>query len=454
MEDFLKEIEALNHVTAIVGDSGVFSYADLYEAVLEFSSLLRSTLVCDSSVLLVDDYSMGSIAMLFALARYNNVVALAVPAGDAHVESLARAAGCSFVIRGSSTGLPKITTRDVSALPPAIERLLTKRATGFVVFSSGSTGPAKGVVHCLAPFLRQYLNSEPCGVMLAFLLFDHIGGLATVLHALFTRGTLVLPRERSPYEVNRCIERYGVQTLHVSPTLLNLALSSDSFQLGEVQSLRRIYYGSEPAPSALVNRVKEELPLVELRQLYGMSEIGVLPCVSRPEDSSWIKVVDPEYRVRIVDGILQVSSPTNLVGYLAGAPALTEDGYFITGDLAEESDGFFRVKGRDTDLINVGGTKVYPIDVENILKEISGVLDVVVYGQPNPLLGQVVAARFSLSRHETLDSLKSRVFMYVKGVLTPEQVPRVFSISEEPLHTARFKKSRKLNSIPGLVEPG
>jgi acyl-CoA synthetase (AMP-forming)/AMP-acid ligase II len=105
-------------------------------------------------------------------------------------------------------------------------------------------------------------------------------------------------------------------------------------------------------------------------------------------------------------------------------------------------------------LINVGGTKVYPIDVENILKEIGGVLDVVVYGQPNPLLGQVVAARFSLSQHETLESLKSRVFMYVKGVLTPEQVPRVFSISEEPLHTARFKKSRKLNSIPGLVEPG
>lgn len=447
VDDFSGHLKNGGNKLAIVSDEGTLSYDELHNKIYAYCRELASKSISGSCVLLVDNYSVNSICMLFALWMHNNVVALSVPKNQDQLAHLANAAGAKFsVIGGAPLGFAVINNEN-SLMPPTVDELLSLDQAGFIVFSSGSTGPAKGVVHKIEPFFDRYLSDEKCGAILAFLLFDHIGGLVTVLQALATHGTLVLPKERSPQEVGRCIESFNVETLHVSPTLLNLAVIAGVFQKWDTRSVRRIYYGSEPSSPESIQRIISTLPHVELRQLYGMSEIGVLPCRSKDGDSAWMKVEDQNYSVRVVGGILHVRGATNMVGYLSSAAALSSDGYLITEDLAEECDGFFRVTGRAGDVINVGGKKVFPSHVERVLMGIENVSDVVVYAQPNHLLGQIVAARFTLFEPEALEDFKVKLYKNVRGVLSQEQLPRMISICETPLYTSRFKKMRHLGVL-------
>jgi len=447
VDDFFEHLKNGANKPAIVSDEGSFSYDELHNKIAAYCAELASKSISNACVLLVDNYSVNSICMLFALWRHNNVVALSVPKSEDQLVSLANAAGARVTVMGEGAQGFAFINNEKSLVPPTVDGLLSHNQAGFIVFSSGSTGPAKGVVHDIAPFFDRYLRAEKCGAILAFLLFDHIGGLVTVLQALATHGTLILPKERSPQEVGRCIESFKVTTLHVSPTLLNLATITGVFQNWDTRSLQRIYYGSEPSSAESIQRIASALPHVQLHQLYGMSEIGVLPCRGKDGDSAWMMVEDQNYSVRVVDGILHVRGATNMVGYLSGAGDLSSDGYLITQDLAEENEGFFRVTGRAVDIINVGGKKVFPSQVESVLMGIENVSDVVVYAQPNPLLGQIVAARFTLYEPEALEAFKVKVYERVRGVLSAEQLPRLISIGETPLYTSRFKKMRH----PGVL---
>jgi acyl-CoA synthetase (AMP-forming)/AMP-acid ligase II len=442
VDDFLGHLKRGENKPAIVSDAGRFSYDELHNKITAYCKGLAVKSVSNSCVLLVDDYSFNSVCMLFALWMHNNVVALSVPKGEEQIAYLASAAGARFYVIGGAAQEFAVINNENSLVPPTVDELLSRNQAGFIVFSSGSTGPAKGVVHTIAPFFARYLSAEKCGAILAFLLFDHVGGLVTVLQALATHGTLIIPKERSPQEVGRCIESFNVETLHVSPTLLNLATITGVFQNWDTHTLQRIYYGSEPSSPESIQRITSALPQVQLRQLYGMSEIGVLPCRSKDGDSAWMQIDDPNYSVRVVNGILHVRGATNMVGYLSSAADLSSDGYLITGDLVEENQGYFRISGRAVDVINVGGKKVFPSHVESILMDVENVSDVVVYAEPNPLLGQIVAARFTLVEPEALDAFKVRLYQQIRGVLAQEQLPRLISIVDTPLYTSRFKKMR------------
>lgn len=446
--DFITHLKHGADKAAVVSDAGAISYSALHEKILAYSRRLEAQSISGQCVLLVDNYSVNSICMLFALWLQNNVVALSVPKEPAKIAQLATSAGAAFFIIGDASAEFAFIPQAAGKLPATVQQLVARKAPGFVVFSSGSTGPAKGVVHEIAPFFKRYRDADACGTMLAFLLFDHIGGLVTVLQALATHGTLVIPQERSPQEVGRCVALFKVETLHVSPTLLNLAIIAGVFQKWNMGSVRRVYFGSEPSAPSVIERIGAALPGAHLCQLYGMSEIGVLPCSGKPGDSAWMKVDHPDFSVRVVDGILQVRGATNMAGYMAGPAALTGDGYLITEDLAEEHEGYFRVTGRAADVINVGGKKVFPSDIERILLKLANVSDAVVYGEANPILGQIVAARVTLSEPEELAAFKTRLYQHARGVLSSEQLPRLISISDTPLHTSRFKKMRN----PGIAK--
>ncbi|MEK6748142.1 MAG: long-chain fatty acid--CoA ligase [Pseudomonadota bacterium] len=442
VDDFLEHLKNGGDKPAIISDEGAVSYDQFHNKISKYCRELAAQSISGSCVLLVDNYSITSISMLFALWKHNNVVALSVPKNEDHIAQLANTAGAKYTIIGGVPHEFTILKNVASKVPPVIDELLYRSQAGFIVFSSGSTGKAKGVVHKILPFFHRYLSANNCGAILAFLLFDHIGGLVTVLHALATHGSLVIPNARSPQEVGRCIEAFNVETLHVSPTLLNLAILTGVFLKWDTRSIRRIYYGSEPSSAVAIQRIRNALPHVELCQLYGMSEIGVLPCRNKDGDSAWMKVEDQNYSIKVVDGILHVRGATNMVGYISGSASLSSDGFLITEDLAEEKEGFFRVTGRAIDVINVGGKKVIPSDVEQVLMKLENVSDVVVYAHPNHILGHVVAARFTLLVPQGLEDFKIWLYKNIRSALSPEQLPRVVSISETPLHTTRFKKMR------------
>ncbi len=134
-----------------------------------------------------------------------------------------------------------------------------------------------------------------------------------------------------------------------------------------------------------------------------------------------------------------------MLGYLNAPSPFDEDGWFNTQDAVQVDGDYIRFLGRDSDIINVGGQKVYPAEVENVLMQMENVRDVVVYGEPNPITGNVVVARINLFTPEDLAALKRRVRSFCRGRLAPFKVPVRIQISDEDQYSARYKKKRSVS---------
>ena len=108
-----------------------------------------------------------------------------------------------------------------------------------------------------------------------------------------------------------------------------------------------------------------------------------------------------------------------------------------------EVDGeWLRILGRKSEIINVGGEKVYPAEVENVLQEVENIRDAAVIGRANPVSGQVVLARVVLREPEPIDQVLRRIRRHCRGRLEPYKVPAVVEVRDEPFHGDRFKKMR------------
>jgi long-chain acyl-CoA synthetase len=253
---------------------------------------------------------------------------------------------------------------------------------------------------------------------------------------------VVTVRNRTPELVASALEKYRVHTLPTSPTFLNLFLISGAWQGRDLSALKVIAYGTEPMPESTLKRLRETFPDVALVQTYGMSELGVLRSRSRDSGSLWIKFTGEGFQTKIVDGLLWGKAEAAMLGYLNAPDLFDAEGWLNTQDAVEVDGDYVRVLGRASDLINVGGQKVYPAEVENLLLQLEGVEDVAVFAKPNPMMGQVVAARFNLKSPEPLDQFKRRMNAFCRGRIPNYQIPVVVELAESGQFGARFKKLR------------
>jgi acyl-CoA synthetase (AMP-forming)/AMP-acid ligase II len=146
---------------------------------------------------------------------------------------------------------------------------------------------------------------------------------------------------------------------------------------------------------------------------------------------------------KVVDGELWLRSKTSILGYLnAPNDRFTPDGWFRTGDQVELGpDNTFRVLGRAGEMINVGGEKLLPQEVEAVILEVPGVLDCRVRGEPNALTGQTVVAEIVPAASQNLESLRSAVRSTCRAKLARHKVPTKVSFVES-VSSGRVKKSR------------
>lgn len=152
------------------------------------------------------------------------------------------------------------------------------------------------------------------------------------------------------------------------------------------------------------------------------------------------------YQVRVEDNLLEIKSESAMIGYLNAPSPFTEDGWFKTGDSVEVKGDYFRILGRKSEIINVGGEKVYPQEVENAILGFPNVKDVVVYAEKNPLTGNIVCAKINIEK--PLED--SKVFIkelkaYCRKNLEPFKIPVKVVIEDGLLFSDRFKKTRKIN---------
>jgi acyl-coenzyme A synthetase/AMP-(fatty) acid ligase len=326
---------------------------------------------------------------------------------------------------------------------PLYERLVTENHAGLVLFTSGTTGDPKAAVQDLDRLRLRYSQSREVGMMLAFMHIDHIGGINTLLYVLSHGGTLVVPKSRSPHDVAAAIAEHRIQVLPVSPTFLNLLLISGAADRFDLSSLRRITYGSEPMPQSVLDRVAEMLPGVELLQTYGTTELGILKSKSENNGSLWMKVGGDGYETKIAEGRLWVRAQTAMLGYLNADSPFDDEGFMDTGDEVEVRGDWLRVLGRKSDFINVGGTKVSPVEVESVLLEMPCVAEVAVVGRPHPMMGQVVEARVRLCGDTSIADFKAQMREHCRGRLPVEAIPVKVSLTKDPMVTDRFKRERR-----------
>jgi acyl-CoA synthetase (AMP-forming)/AMP-acid ligase II len=132
-------------------------------------------------------------------------------------------------------------------------------------------------------------------------------------------------------------------------------------------------------------------------------------------------------------------------GYLnADNVKFTDDGWFKTGDMVEQhEDGYLRIIGRNSDMINVGGLKVLPDEVETLLLEHPLIDDCMVCSEPNPITGQIVAAQIVTKSDITVRELKKEIYSFCKDKLDTYKIPVRIKIVEKLNYSSRFKKIRR-----------
>ncbi len=322
-------------------------------------------------------------------------------------------------------------------------KIVTRDVPGLVLFTSGSTGEPKAVVHDFTGLLEKFqVQGKPLRT-LNFLLFDHWGGLNTLLHTLMSGGLVACPMSRNPVHICGLIEQYRLELLPASPSFLNMMLVSGAHKRHDLSSLRLITYGAEPMPETTLARLNRELTSVEFRQTYGLIELGVLRAKSAGSNSLLVKLGGEGYDLRVVDGMLEIKAKASMLGYLNAPSPFTEDGYFRTGDRVEQHGEFVRIIGRESEQINVGGEKVFPVEVETVLLECPLVVDAIVFGSPHPLSGKVVCADIVRFESDMEDSvMRTSIRKFCNERLESYKVPVKIRFVEGPLTGDRQKRVR------------
>ncbi|MFC3995593.1 class I adenylate-forming enzyme family protein [Nocardiopsis sediminis] len=436
-------MSAYTGADAIVYNGTVHGYDELRRLVTEWDAFLDAQGVRRGDVATIEGVSSPlACAGLIALAARGAIVVPLTPLPEAKRAEFLDVASVEVVIRIGDDGDRQAERTGRTASHELYERLRASGRPGLVLFSSGTSGRSKASVLDFDAMLARYRDTGKPQRILSFLNLDHIGGINTLLHTLSTGGTVVTVPERSPDTVFAAIAEHRVQVLPTTPTFLNMVLISRAHERHRTDSLELITYGTEPMPERTLRRLAAALPQVRLKQTYGLSELGILPTRSKGNDSLWVKLGTAGFEHKIVDGVLWIRSEMAMLGYLNAPAPFDADGFFNTQDQVEVDGEYVRILGRTSEIINVGGEKVYPNEVESIVLEVDNVADATVSGRPSPITGMVVAAVVRLHTYEDPWVVTRRVREHCRRRLEPFKVPAVIEVSDRDQHSDRFKKIR------------
>lgn len=432
---------------AILWRDQPFSYQWLYERVIAWRSDLAKYEVAPGAVVSLEaDFSPNAVALFLALIEQQCILVPLTKSVESKKEEFMRTAEAEIRISiaeddtVSFNRLPQRATHELYSV------LRTRRHPGLILFSSGSTGKNKAALHDLTGILEKFKIRRNKQRTITFLLYDHIGGVNTMLYTLSNGGCIITVQERSPEKVLEAVERYQVELLPTSPTFINMILFSEAYKYHDLSSLKTVTYGTEPMPESTLKRFHELFPHITLQQTYGLSEVGILRSKSQSSDSLWVRLGGEGFETRVVDGILQIKAQSAMLGYLNAPSPFSEDGWFITGDEVEVDGEYFRILGRRSELINVGGEKVYPAEVESAIQQIENVAEVTVYGEKNPITGNIVCANVRLREPEDVKAAVLRIKKICRAQMPAFKVPVKVNIVDEDMHGERFKKIRSPKS--------
>lgn len=367
-----------------------------------------------------------------------------------------------------STGapVPELEAED----PREHEQRSLPEDIAFLQLSGGTTGQPKMIPRTHADYLYSVRESNRiCGVdartvQLVALPISHNFTMSSpgVLGAILAGGTIVLAPHGAPDIVFGLIERHRVTQVCLVPPLVLTWLNSPLVSAHDLSSLETIQVGGAKFGRTAAARVRPELG-ARLQQVFGMAE-GLVNYTRLDDDEETIvgtqgRPISADDEVRVVDshgrdvavgepGDLLTRGPYTIRGYFRApehnARSFTPDGYYRTGDIVRRDErGYLTVMGRSKDLINCGGEKVAPSEIEDLLLGHDTVHDASVVGIPDDALGERIKA-FVIARAGTAAprAIELKRFLRARGI-AEFKVPHVIEFVDVFPHTAVGKVSKR-----------
>ncbi len=436
--------------TAIICRDICESYFTLHKRIEKWRNILCDNEIHSGDVVtLSGNYGIDQIALLFALILNRNVVSpisrTAYESSSSYVDVVNASHICIFDKDGSY--LICRNRHQSKNTHPLLSCLQRNKIPGLILFSSGSTGTPKAILLDIEKLLQKFRQQRPAMRTLMFLLLDHIGGLNTLFAVLSQGGLVLTPASRQARDVAAAIAKYRIELLPTTPTFLKMLLISDAYRHYNLSSLKIVTYGTEPMPQSTLSAIAAALPQATIKQTYGLSELGILSTQSKSSDSTLVRIGGKGFEYKIVNQTLWIRSASAMLGYLNYDDPFLDDGWYDTGDLVEVEGEYLRILGRKSELINVGGEKVHPNEVENVLLSDPNVAEAIVLSKNNPVTGNVVVATVRLAKEENWNNVTQRLSMICREKLEPYKVPMLFTQTSEALYNERFKKIRAKGAL-------
>ena len=430
-------LNSRNDFLFLSNENDSFTYSELSKAIkfckLQIESKPKST------CMILGDYSLESVAWMITGLFFGWRMVPVVSDNKVIIEQRKNISKATFEVSSTSRWSLKKITKKINTTNDVFN------GSGVVLFSSGTTGEPKAMCKDIIHLLDdcQESKSKPISMGL-LLLFDHIGGLNTLLSGIKKSSHMVAPIIRKPDIMAKLIEKHSIRVLPCSPTFLNMMYLDRIFDDYELKSLRLVTYGTERMPEELLKRLSDKLPRIKFLQTFGTSETGIVKTKSFSSSSTYISIDDPNVDWKIDNNELWIKSNKQILSYMNTDEEAISDGWFKTGDLVKVKDkNFFKIVGRKKEVINVGGEKVLPAEIEDFVMSIDGVIDCTAYAVENGLTGQAVGIIVVTEENTDTKKLKRVIRNSSRSNLESFKLPVKIIFETELSHTERFKKERR-----------
>ncbi|PWR69624.1 ANL family adenylate-forming protein [Methanospirillum stamsii] len=329
----------------------------------------------------------------------------------------------------------KLESNDFFSIDEVLNRISQYKEWKLGFYTSGTTGRPKFISHNLGVLSRNVKTGSRFQKNIWGFCYNptHFAGIQVFLQAFFNQNSIINLFNMDYSIVERTIKKYAISHLSATPTYYR---SLYPFLHESCPLVERITFGGEIFDDQIAQMLINYFPNAKITNVYASTELGSVLA----GEGNTLKIPE-EFKDRI-----KISEDGELVVHrslMGEDTSLDNDLWFSTGDIVtNEPDGTIKFISRKTEMINVGGYKINPHEIEGIINEIHEIQDSIVYGRDNRITGKVLVAEVVLRPGYTGD-MERKIFEYLSGHLQPWKIPRMIKITDSIDRTRTGKKVRK-----------
>lgn len=479
VEALYKQAHERGDVTVVIdNDENKIDYANLWKEVQGFTTYLKSMGITTGDKVVIK--SAHTINYVVAFLSVHLAGAISIPTeksiGNDGLDSVADQMDAKLVIADDySSDIAVVEISKVRELAnanvPAEEIMVfpDTNAVGDILFTTGTTGKSKGVMishRAIIAVCENVLYGAKIPEGNIYMVpnpINHAAGIRKIYVTILTGTTVVLiDGFMNLKKFFQFAEKYKVTSILMPPSAIRIMMLMARKNMAALSDqLDHIHSGSAPLSDADKQRLRETLPNTRLYFGYGSSEAGcsclydynehdeLINCSGMPNVNATIMIVDDDRKEMVGTkenpGTVAVKGPMNMEGYY-NEPELTasvqdEEGIVYTTDLGYMEDGFLYILGRKDDVINIGGLKIAPNEVESIALKFPGISECILYYVTDRKDNMTIVMDVVLEKGAEFDNVKFTEFL--GETLETFKIPKKVNIVDEIIKTYNGKINRK-----------